>query len=284
MHFLKSLLPSLLLAGIVQAAGWGIDDAVISVSPKGSSSGLKEKISASAPLSKDIILGPTESLKIVLTATEDGSPKRPHQAFLLLKDEDTGLETSFPFSMKESGKGNVDFSQRDLPVQFHISQKTLRATLLLASFGTSEGFSSHVFNLKVKHDASSPLPAYTHPVRYGKKPVINHIFKEDPKSGPKIISIFFVFTIAATIPLLLGTWVFLGANLNHLPKATYSAPLSYILFFSSILAMEGIFFMYYSSWRLYQVLPAAGAVGLFGFLSGSKALSEVQSRRLAGER
>jgi len=48
--------------------------------------------------------------------------------------------------------------------------------------------------------------------------------------------------------------------------------------------MEGIFYMYYSSWKLYQALGAAGAVGLVGFLSGSKALSEVQSRRLAGER
>lgn len=96
-------------------------------------------------------------------------------------------------------------SQKDLPVQLLISDKPLRATLLLASFGASEGFSNHVFNLDVTHDSSSPRPAYTAPVRYGKKPAINHIFKEDPKSGPKIISIFFVLAIAATVPVLLGT-------------------------------------------------------------------------------
>lgn len=79
-------------------------------------------------------------------------------------------------------------------------------------------------------------------------------------------------------------WTLLGANLNHLSKATSAAPVSYILFFGSIVAMEGIFYMYYASWKLYQVLPAAGVVGLVGFLSGSKALSEVQSRRLAGLR
>jgi len=49
-------------------------------------------------------------------------------------------------------------------------------------------------------------------------------------------------------------------------------------------AMEGIFFLYYRNWTLFQTLPAAGVVGLVAFLSGSKALSEVQSRRLAGER
>ena len=32
------------------------------------------------------------------------------------------------------------------------------------------------------------------------------------------------------------------------------------------------------------MLPVAGAVGLVAFLSGIKALSEVQGRRLAGER
>jgi oligosaccharyltransferase complex subunit delta (ribophorin II) len=48
--------------------------------------------------------------------------------------------------------------------------------------------------------------------------------------------------------------------------------------------MEGIFFLYYYNWTLFQMLPAAGVVGLVGFLSGTKALGEVQGRRLAGER
>jgi oligosaccharyltransferase complex subunit delta (ribophorin II) len=48
--------------------------------------------------------------------------------------------------------------------------------------------------------------------------------------------------------------------------------------------MEGIFFLYYYNWTLFQMLPISGVVGLVAFLSGSKALSEVQSRHLAGER
>jgi len=76
----------------------------------------------------------------------------------------------------------------------------------------------------------------------------------------------------------------LGANLSHFGKATSAAPISHALFFSSILSMEGIFFLYYYKWNLFQTLPVAGVVSLIAFLSGSKALSEVQSRRLAGER
>lgn len=48
--------------------------------------------------------------------------------------------------------------------------------------------------------------------------------------------------------------------------------------------MEGIFACYYTKLNLFQTLPLAGGVGIVGFLSGSKALSEVQARRLAGER
>src|SRR5271154_2955074 len=77
------------------------------------------RLSGHVPLSKPIVLGATDSVKIILTATENGKPKRPHQAFLLLKDEDTGLETTFPFSMKENGKGKVDFVCFRSPLEIH---------------------------------------------------------------------------------------------------------------------------------------------------------------------
>jgi oligosaccharyltransferase complex subunit delta (ribophorin II) len=66
------------------------------------------RLSVKAPLSKAVPLGSTEKLKILLVATEGGKPKRPHQAFLLVADQDTGLETSFPFSLKDTGKGLVE--------------------------------------------------------------------------------------------------------------------------------------------------------------------------------
>jgi oligosaccharyltransferase complex subunit delta (ribophorin II) len=42
--------------------------------------------------------------------------------------------------------------------------------------------------------------------------------------------------------------------------------------------------MYYTSWNLFQILPAVAIVGTVTFLSGSRALGEVQERRLAGLR
>lgn len=55
-----------------------------------------------------ISLSSSDTLKLVLTATEDKTPKRPHQAFLTLTEISTGLEDSFALSVKESGKAKLD--------------------------------------------------------------------------------------------------------------------------------------------------------------------------------
>jgi oligosaccharyltransferase complex subunit delta (ribophorin II) len=66
------------------------------------------RLSPSTALKAPVPLGASDSLKIILTATEDGKGKRPHQAYLLLRDPKSGLETTFPFSVKDKGKAKVD--------------------------------------------------------------------------------------------------------------------------------------------------------------------------------
>jgi oligosaccharyltransferase complex subunit delta (ribophorin II) len=59
-------------------------------------------------LSPAVSLSSSDSLKIVLTTTEGKTGKKPHQAFLTLHEPSTGLEESFPFSLKDNGKGKVE--------------------------------------------------------------------------------------------------------------------------------------------------------------------------------
>lgn len=84
------------------------------------------------------------------------------------------------------------------------SSKPLQATLVLASFGPSQAFSNHVFNLDVSLDPNVPVPPYEKPLRYGKLEDIHHIFRLDPTSPPKIISLVFALAVLATVPALLG--------------------------------------------------------------------------------
>jgi oligosaccharyltransferase complex subunit delta (ribophorin II) len=59
-------------------------------------------------LSPAVSLSGSDSLKIVLTTTEGKTSKKPHQAFLTLHEPTTGLEESFPFTLKDNGKGKVE--------------------------------------------------------------------------------------------------------------------------------------------------------------------------------
>ncbi|KHJ35889.1 putative oligosaccharyltransferase subunit ribophorin ii [Erysiphe necator] len=292
MRFRDGIFFTLYVLGITSSTtastSWNFNEAIISVAGKGYSSSkvFKDKLSDHVPLANPVKLTAADTLKITLTAVEDGITKRPHQAMLLLRDQDTGLEVPFSFSMMANGKGKVEFTQKNFPMQLNISSQPLRATLLLASFGSSQAFSNHVFNLDVKRDsqAVNAAPRYEKPLRYGKLEGIDHIFKPEPKSGPIIISIIFLVAVAGSLPVLLSSWVYLGANLSHLPQAIRAAPIAHTLFFVSILAMEFILFLYYYNWTLFQVLPVAGIISLIAIPSGPKALSEVQSRRLVGER
>ncbi|KAI8959843.1 Oligosaccharyltransferase subunit Ribophorin II-domain-containing protein [Daldinia sp. FL1419] len=289
MRFLQSFAaPLLLLAGAAQAASsWGFDDAKLSVVAK--KAGTKDKdvrqFNDKTPvLQTPVVFDSSDSLKILLTAKEDGKGKRPHQAFLVLRDPTSGLEAPFPLTVKDNGKATVEIKHSDLPLQLAISSTPLKASLVLASFGSSSGLVKDIFDVEIVRDPAAKPLVYEKPLRYGKLDEIHHIFRADPKSPPQLISIVFVFAVLATIPLLLASWGILGANISHLPTALGAAPVAHGTFLGSIAAMELVFFLYYSTWNLFQTLPFIGLVSVSIFLSGSKALGEVRRRRLAGER
>ena len=195
---------------------------------------------------------------------------------------------------------NILQTQKDLPTQFLKSSNPIDASLVFGSFGPSQAYKDKAFSLSIKLDPNVPIASSEKPLRYGKLPEIHHIFRADPKSPNVVITLVFTGAVLATVPMLLGTvshrpililssltlsqWLYLGGNLNHLSKALQDAPLAHVAFCSSIICIESVFFMYYTSWNLFQTLPVLVVVGLITFLSGSRALSEVQERRLAGLR
>ncbi|EAU34400.1 conserved hypothetical protein [Aspergillus terreus NIH2624] len=185
------------------ASAWGFTDATVSVHSKGSGvgAGLKEKIPDNKGLSKPIALGDTDTLKITLTSQDGSTAKRAHQVFLFLQDPQTGLDISYPFSVKDNGKARVELTQKDLPVQFLSASEPLDARFLIGSFGNSKAYNEAAFQLTVARDANVPVPS-AESAKYGKLPEIHHIFKDDPRSPPIVITLAFVGMVLATLPLL----------------------------------------------------------------------------------
>ncbi|KAK5258615.1 hypothetical protein LTS13_006487 [Exophiala xenobiotica] len=301
------LLVSALASTSAAAASWSFTDGSVNVVAKGAGvgGGLKEQLAPSKALSKPVTVGAADTLKITLTTQDGKTAKRPHQAFLLLQDSSKKLDISYPFSVKESGKAKLELvsslpypcsqnpknlqcislqTHKDLPSQFLRSSSPLSASIVIASFGSSEGYNSEAFPLTIELDPNIPIPAAEKPVRYGKLPEIHHIFRSDPKSPNVTISGFFLLAVVAAFSPLFGAWAYLGGNINHISKAMSDAPLSHALFVGSIVGIEGAFLLYYTVWNLFQTLPVLTALGVVAFLSGSRALTEVQERRLAGLR
>lgn len=99
---------------------------------------------------------------------------------------------------------NLKQTQRDLPAEFLITSRPLRASLVIASFGDAKGYRNHVFDFEVRLDPDHPIPIPEKPLRYGKLDEIHHTFRPDPKSPPKIVTFFFTAAVLATLPILVG--------------------------------------------------------------------------------
>ncbi|KKA29980.1 hypothetical protein TD95_002985 [Thielaviopsis punctulata] len=280
MRILQTLL---LAASAVSAASsaWNFQDGSVKMKPK-KGEVKTQSFSSSKPSTLPIDLNPSDSIVVSLTPALDGKPDKPHQAMLMLRDAATGLEAPFGFAVRDSGKSVAKLTYADIPAPLLAADK-LEARIILGSFGPAVPFQKTVFEIAPKAIISSKTP-FVAPLRYEKKPEIHHIFRPDAQSPPKAISLVFALAVVAALPALAISWLVMGANLAHLKKALASAAVPHAVFFGSIVAMEAIFFMYYTAWNLFQVLPLMAIVGTTAALSGSRALGEVQARRLAGER
>lgn len=98
-----------LLSGTAAAASsWGFSDGQVQVTSKAAdSTGSTYSFSTKERAKEPVTLGHSDKLKVSLTTKDGSSAKRPHQAFLIIK-ESTGLEAPFALSVKGSGKGSVE--------------------------------------------------------------------------------------------------------------------------------------------------------------------------------
>ena len=96
-------------------------------------------------------------------------------------------------------------SHKDIPTQLVASSIPLTASLIIASFGLSKPYEGEAFDFKIEVDPNFPIAAPEKPLRYGKLPEIHHIFKADPTSPPKIITLVFSAAVVAALPILLVT-------------------------------------------------------------------------------
>lgn len=90
----------------------------------------------------------------------------------------------------------------------------LDAKLLIGSFGSAEAYNGAAFKLAVTRNPDQPVPT-VEVSRYGKLPEIHHIFKEDARSPPIVITLAFVAMVLGTLPVLAGVVSVLLLSFDH---------------------------------------------------------------------
>ncbi|KAG0130383.1 Oligosaccharyltransferase subunit Ribophorin II-domain-containing protein [Tuber indicum] len=274
------------------SGAWIFEDAQAVVAARGGKADAY-KFSPTKSIKGAISLGPKDVLKVSLAVKEDSKVGRPHQAFLLVQEPGSKVETFFPLSVKElSGKARVDLSHKDLS-PFLLTAPSLLLSLVLGSFGESAASIVTIGNVEPSLDPTSKALLEKQKQKdigegtaiYKAKGEIRHIFRVDPQSPPRIITLVFLLSVLVGLGGLFVVWFpILGGNLSHLRQALKAAPISHPIFFASLLSLEGIFFMYYTHWNLFQTLAGMALVGPVVLFSGSRALREVRARREKGER
>ncbi|KAI5799999.1 Oligosaccharyltransferase subunit Ribophorin II-domain-containing protein [Geopyxis carbonaria] len=273
-------------------SGWSFSAGKAMVAKKGDTEGTSATFGPGNPIASPLDLGAKESLRLTFTLQDRSTVGRPHQAFLLLKDSLSDLETFYPLSVKESsGKAKIDLSHKEIPAHL-LDAEILSLSLALGSFGDSPASLTNIGTIKPVIDPASRNAIEQQKAKdlgegnviYKPKDEIRHIFRPEPQSPNIWITLPFVGAVLAGLVALFGVWfAALGGNFTHFPKALQAAPLSHPVFFGSLMALEGLFFLYYTTWNLFETLIGVCVVGVIATFSGSRALREVRSRRERGE-
>ncbi|KAK9246804.1 hypothetical protein V1506DRAFT_534381 [Lipomyces tetrasporus] len=262
-------------------SAWTFSNATLAINER-SGTLQTHQFSVSVPLPEIVSLPSSALARLRFTVRSDLTPdtnNKPHQAYAIIEDPVTKLESSFTADVRENGRARVDIDYKTIPTALLGPNKPLTVKIVLASFGTEAPLKVEIGQILPAYNGPAPAG----PIRFGSKPEIIHIFRPDPKFVSSAISLFFSAIVVTTAVALIGSWLHIGAAPSQLPKALASSPFGHLGFFASIIAIEVAFFNYYLGSTIFKLIAQISALAPIAFLSGSRALREVRSRRLKGE-
>ncbi|KAK9481293.1 hypothetical protein V1514DRAFT_345614 [Lipomyces japonicus] len=280
---LRSLLIAVSTALIIPAASaWNLVDGSLSIVDQRSGVLESGSFTQSRPLNTQLslLLGTVARIKFsTRSEAVEAVNHKPHQAYVIVKDSSTGLETAFPAEVRDNGRGKLDIEYKTIPLALLGQNKTLDLQLVIASFGNEAS---------IKISIGSILPQFNDvavqsSIRYGPRPEIIHQFKPDPSFISKPIAIFFSALIIGAGFVVLGLWAYIGIKPSEIGNAVSNAPIGYIGFFGSIIAIEIAFFNYYLGSTIFKLIGQISIIAPIAFFTGSRALREVRERRLKGQ-
>ncbi|KAG0169544.1 hypothetical protein DFQ28_003587 [Apophysomyces sp. BC1034] len=115
------------------------------------------------------------------------------------------------------------------------------------------------------------------------QPEIHHAFRPDERMPAEWFSqLFALATLAPWLILVIG-WFSLGLTpvkaVSELTAGSANRSISVIAFLGSLIAVEYLFYQYWTTLNLFQTLGYLAPLSILVFATGQRALTQVQIRR-----
>ncbi|KAI8976709.1 oligosaccharyl transferase delta subunit [Trametes punicea] len=263
-----------LFAVAVQAATLTLQSPRFTISASDASQLRSEPLSLGHKPSPPLSLGSSDVLKLTFQVVdqEDGKGVQPHQTFLRFYDEVSGEEGIQPVKVTTGGKAKFELNMARPPASLPpTTTDPLRVSLYIGSF-VHNPVEYELFDLIVP--PSQPPAQHPDEASFHVRPEIQHTFRPDPKSPPKLISAFFAALLAVPWVVLLGLW-------SHIsPQVPYLFSPSILPFIASLAAFEALLVWYWVALKLGQVLLYGAILAIPTALTGKRALAALGDRRL----
>ncbi|KAG7086663.1 hypothetical protein E1B28_002603 [Marasmius oreades] len=278
MHFVGPVL--LLVTSTAQALStFTLQSPRVIVSSSDGTQLRSEPLSLAQKLLSPLNLTQTDVLKLSFQVLdkETGNGVQPQQTFLRFYDANTTEEGIQPLRISTSGKVKFELNMAKPPSSLPPTLTSpLQVTLLL---GTSQfkPLKLPLFDLFIP--PSHPATEHPDEVLYRKRPDIEHTFRPEPKTPPKVVSAVFAGLVAG-LPwaILIGLW----SQLTNL-RLTHLLSLHVVPFTITLGAFEVLLFQYWVRLKLGEVLLYGAVLGVVTLFTGKHALSNIAERRSSGK-
>ncbi|KAI8577513.1 hypothetical protein K450DRAFT_252037 [Umbelopsis ramanniana AG] len=119
---------------------------------------------------------------------------------------------------------------------------------------------------------------------FGVQPEIVHQFRAQEKMPPKIVSQLASLLVLAPWIALLAGWAQLGYTpakvINSIQNESMTSTVSIFSFLGTLAAIEFLFFNYWTHLNLFQTLGYLSVLSVVAFITGQRALTVVQQKRI----
>ncbi|RWS24210.1 Dolichyl-diphosphooligosaccharide--protein glycosyltransferase subunit 2-like protein [Leptotrombidium deliense] len=221
-------------------------------------------------------------LKFSLKDKNAGDTMATHQAFVLFVNEESKQEIVFvaePDTTKEEIVYKFDLNMNTRAKDFsHVSGK-YTVSLIIGDAVVSNPFVWKISSVKLtfpsSREATQTEKAPWMQMHYGMRPEIKHMFRQQEKRPPTVVSDTFSVLVCIPLLILIGLWVKIGVNLRNMPLS-----LSVLVFHVGLGSIFALFACFWLKLNMFTTVKYLIGLGVITFLSGHSLLSKLANKRL----